>query len=145
MAKIPRITRGDQGVHLRYLSHWQPTLLKFHNINCLSVDWLRQVGHYQFITSQNTDCFMYSVWHNHAPWIRSRWSDENDIYKSEKKHQPGTPIIKLCLTPWFGIFPGAGIKTVLLQKDAMQSRIDREAWGLLTPPSSWTSLPPTAP
>lgn len=37
------------------------TLLKFHNINCLSVDWLIRLGDYQFITSQNTDCFMYSV------------------------------------------------------------------------------------
>lgn len=44
-----------------YLLHWQPTLLKFHNINCLSVDWLSWLGDYQFITSQNIDCFMYSV------------------------------------------------------------------------------------
>ena len=43
------------------LLHWQPTLLKFHNIKGLSVDWLSQLGDYQFITSQNTDSFMYRV------------------------------------------------------------------------------------
>lgn len=71
------------------------------------MDWLSQGGDYQFITSQNTDCFMYSV----CGIIMCPESDQDDpmrrIFVSEKKHQLGT-LTKLCLTTWFDMFSETG-------------------------------------